>query len=173
METSTFIWIFIVVMYSIVLVGIDLFLIIKFRNDIKGWLKRRMNRSRYLHSYILKPNFQLITHHTVIQDDMTFEYGDGSYMVNPMLLIWRKGIPISFHLEGNPNPADFRHMFGNDHAGVINAENFDRIKKQKIIKDLTTEEKMFKILIVLMIVIIIMLLAVIAKVFGLLDKLTG
>jgi hypothetical protein len=157
-------------MYSIVLVAIDIFLLIKFKKPIKGWMKRRLKRNRYVKSLMLRANYQLDVNHTEIDNDMSFSYMNCGYFVNPALMIWEKGNPVCFHVEGNPNPVDFRTLFSKAAYPEVNSENYQLFKTQKLIKDYASDEKLIKIVIAILIIVIVMLLVIAGQVFGLFDK---
>jgi hypothetical protein len=118
---------------------------------------------------MLKPNMQLLTLHVELDADFCFEYNKGKYNVNPRLLLWKKAAPIEMFAEGNPHPLDFNNAHKIPDM-MPNAENYQRVMEQKLIKDYLTEQKLLLIILVCCIIIILIVAAIALKVFGVFDR---
>jgi len=163
-----------------------------YKEKIKTKWYSNMSPNNYIRAIFIFPNNKIGIFNTKYNEDKTFKFNEGVYNVDEkkvkqsrdgvydikeseMLFSGMFGnIPTLFYLYGNPNPLSFKDVIkNNNHEGIVELDSMsykDFIEK-KIIREFMHDNRMEIFLLLIVVGNLLLSLLLVAKEFGLIDKL--
>jgi NADH:ubiquinone oxidoreductase subunit K len=161
-------WVFVIMSITAILSSIGFFVLLMiFKKRIWGFFKMKLSRENFVIQILFLKNMQKLTSYSLIEQDGCITVMGKRYEVMPECLVYQKSIPFIYHYEDNPHPLDFRKRTSDIE---INSENFDLLKRSKLLKDWLLENKLLLFILIISAVNTLIGIAIALKVFGILDK---
>ena len=142
-----------------------------FRRDLKIWWYKGQYKHNFVRIFLIGENKRVIEYFSFIKANMTVEYKNEAYTVNPEEVYHVGDIPTLFYCRNNPCPLSFTEA--RNGRIYVNTENLKLIMDQKLLKDRLMTEQLLKIILVCIIVNILICVGIAFKVFDVVSLLKG